>query len=455
MHPLSHKPPLFLTQNKVMKKVTIFETVHEAAAGIDIGASRIFVSPDGVEVVSFETYTTDYHQCIAYLQEKGIKRVAMEATGVYWMALYAMLEACGFEVCLVNPKETRQVKGRKTDVQDCRWIQKLFAAGILRKSFIPEGRFMELRQLVRERLDMIEMGSTYVHKMQKCLELMNIKLTEVISEIHGVSGIKMISAIISGNRDRNYLLGLCDSKIRNRKSDQVLKALEGTYNETYLFILEQDMLMWQNHERCLAIIDKRIEQLLSAIEPKAISPIPDPGQKTKRIRHHKPEITDFHYKMNQLYGVDLNRIPGINDYTALRLAGEVGINAEHFPTLNQFVSWCGLSPKQHQSGLKNKSVKGMKCNKAGQIFKIAAQSLLNSKDCAIGVFMRKLRAKKGAPIAIKAGARKIATAFYNALTNGIGYMEQGIRNYEEQIRQQEKRRLINLAKKYNLQLTEN
>src|SRR5688572_20249063 len=150
---LSHKLPYYKLQLKVMQKQTVFETVHEHAAGIDIGAEKIFVSPDGLKVESFDTFTSGYYRCVEYLQQEGVKEAAMEATGVYWMALYAMLESCGIKVCLVNPKETRQVKGRKTDVKDCRWIQKLFSAGILRKSFVPEGKYMEVRQLVRERLD--------------------------------------------------------------------------------------------------------------------------------------------------------------------------------------------------------------------------------------------------------------------------------------------------------------
>src|SRR5438477_12011624 len=193
-----------------MKKVTVFEKVHEHAAGIDIGTAQVFVSPDGLEVASFSTFTSGYYECVEYLQQKGIKEAAMEATGVYWMSLYCMLESCGIKVCLVNPKETRQVKGRKTDVKDCQWMQKLFSSGILRRSFIPEAKYMEVRQLVRERMVIIEMSSAFVNKMQKCLELMNIKLKEVISQIHGASGMKMIKAILSGNRDKNYLLSLCD-----------------------------------------------------------------------------------------------------------------------------------------------------------------------------------------------------------------------------------------------------
>lgn len=210
-----------------MKKVISFEQVNEAAAGIDIGSEKIFVSPDGTIVDNFGTYTGEYHRLISYLQQRSIKRVAMEATGIYWIGLYNLLEAAGIRVSLINPKETKQKKGKKTDVRDCRWIQKLFSAGLLKESFIPEGKMLEIRYLVRERLDIIEMGSTYVNKMQRCLELMNIKLTEVISQIHGASGMRMMKAIISGERNTEALLLLCDERIKKQKSIEIIKALEG------------------------------------------------------------------------------------------------------------------------------------------------------------------------------------------------------------------------------------
>lgn len=435
-----------------MKKVTVFETVHEHAAGIDIGAEKIYVSYDGTEVVTFDTYTADYYRCAVYLQEKGIEDVAMEATGVYWIALYAILETCGLKVCLVNPKETKQVKGRKTDVQDCRWIQKLFTAGILRKSFIPSEKYMELRQLVRERLDIIDMGSVYVNKMQKCLELMNIKLKEVISQVHGASGIKMIKAILSGSRDKTYLLSLCDKRIVNKKGEQVLKALEGNYNECYLFLLEQNLQMWEKHQEQIIVIDKRIETHLENLC--ILQPQVEVKSKAKPVRHHAPKIEGLHGKLVQLYGVNVSSISGINDYTLLRLIGETGVDMSRFPTVKHFVSWCGLSPKHHKSGLMHKKVKGTKCNKAGQVFKECAQGLLNSKYLAIGSFMRKLKARKDAGIAIKAGARKLAVAFFNALTKGTDYVEQGTKKYEEQIKQREKAVLYKLAKKHNMKLIE-
>lgn len=452
LHSLSRKLPFVNVKLKVMSKVTVFKTVNENAAGIDIGSAKIFVSPDGLEVRNFGTFTADYYECVEYLQEKGVTKVAMEATGVYWMALYAMLESCGIKVCLINPKETRQVKGRKTDVKDCRWIQKLFAAGILRSSFVPEGQYMEIRHLVRERLNMIEMGGIYVQKMQKCLELMNIKLTGVISQIQGVSGMKMIEAIIEGNRNREYLLELCDDRIKKQKSEQVLKALDGNYNETYVFMLDVNLQAWKDHHKRIATIDKQIEKLLQQL-CKGKDEV-NVNSKAKPARHNPPQVTDLHQMMVTLYGVNISSISGLNDYTLLRLIGETGTDMSRFPTVKNFTSWCGLTPKAHQTGKVMKTVRSIKCNNAGQIFKECAQSLLSSKHIAIGSFMRRLKGRKDTGIAIKAGARKLAEAYYNGITRGMDYVEQGIRNYEQQIKHKEVSILNRLAKKHKLQLIE-
>jgi transposase len=461
LHSLGPKPHSFLktVKNKTMAKTIQFDEVHSHCAGIDIGAAHIFVSPDGEEVRSFETFTAGYRQCIAYLQSKEVLSVAMEATGVYWMALYAMLEDSGIKVALVNPKETKQVKGRKTDVADCRWIQKLFSAGLLRSSFIPEGGMMELRHLVRERLDIIEMGSTYVNKMQKYLELMNIKLKQVISQIHGSSGIRIIKAILEGERDSDKLLALCDERIIKNKSEAVLKALEGSYNETWLFMLSQNMQMWEEHQKQVSILDERIGKMLEQINEQGENAdkagSAEKSGKAKRCRHHEPAIKDLHGKMVQVYGMNLSTIPGFNDYTLLRLAGETGTDMSRFPSVKHFVSWCGLSPKHHKSGKISKRVKGVACNGAGQIFKLCAQSLMVSKFNAVGSFIRKLKAKKDAGTAIKAGARKLAAAYYNALTKGTEYVDQGIKLYEEQIKHRELRALQKLAFKHNFQLLAN
>ena len=433
-----------------MQTGTIFETVHSQGAGIDIGTEKIFVSTDGVSVVHFDTFTADYLRCVQYLKEKSIKQVAMEATGVYWIALYELLERHGIEVCLVNPKEVKQVKGRKSDVKDCQWIQKLFSAGLLRQSYIPSGKLKELRMLVREREDVIEMGSCYVNKMEKALELMNIKLKNVISQLHGVSGLRMIEAILKGERNTEKLLALCDSRIIKNKSEKVKKALEGHYNETWLFLLEQNLHMWKQHQEHLLVIDKKIETLLSELNEGTPSIISE--AKEKPIRHHKPNIEQLHQKILNLYGVNVSTLSGLTDYSLLRLVGETGPELSRFPTAKHFVSWCQLSPRNSQSGKISRKIKLKNKSKAGQVFREAAQSLMQSKKIAIGAFMRRIRSKKGAFIAIKAGARKIATAYYNLITKGIEYVEKGIQDYQAKIQARELKLLELLARKHQIQL---
>jgi transposase len=436
-----------------MKRESIFETVNSDAAGIDIGAEKIFVCVDGVTVVHFSTYTADYLRCVEYLKQEGIKRVAMEATGVYWMALYEMLENNGLEVCLVNPKEVKQVKGRKTDVKDCQWIQKLFSAGLLRQSYIPAGKLKELRMMVREREDTIEMGSAYVNKMQKALELMNIKLKNVLSQIHGVSGLRMIEAILAGERDSEKLLSLCYSSVIAKKADQVKKALEGNYNETWLFLLSQNLKMWKQHQVHLLSIDKKIEALLEELN--AGKNVVESCGKPKPIRHHKPAIEGLHQKLLNLYGVNMSSLSGLTDYSILRLVGETGYEMSRFPTEKHFISWCQLSPRNSQSGKMNRRVKIKNKSKAGQIFREAAQSLMQSKKTAIGAFMRKIRSRKGSPVAVKAGARKIASAYYNMIKEGQGYVEKGVKQYEAKLKDREIRLLSTLASKHNMSLIMN
>lgn len=435
-----------------MQKGTTFETINSKAAGIDIGAEKIFVSVDGSTVASFETFTADYRLCVSYLKEMQIERVAMEATGVYWIALYEILENNGIEVCLVNPKEVKQVKGRKTDVKDCQWIQKLYSAGLLRQSYIPSGKLKELRMIVREREDTIEMGSVYINKMQKALELMNIKLKNVISQIHGASGIKMITAIIDGERNPETLLSLCDERIILKKSEEVKKALEGNYNESWIFLLEQNMKMWKQHQQHLEVIDKKIEALLDELNTN--KPMVFSQTIAKPIRHHKPKVTDLHQKLLNLYGVNASTLSGITDYGLLRLVGETGNELSRFPTVKHFISWCQLSPRHNQSGKMNRTIKVKNKSKAGQLFREAAQSLMQSKHIAIGAFMRKIRARKGATVAIKAGARKIAAAYYNILTKGVEYVEEGVKKYEAKLKANELKLLNKLAIKHSLKLVD-
>ena len=449
VRPLSPEPCLLFKSN-TMANVISFEQVNPAAAGIDIGAQKIFMSPDGRTVRSYGTFTEDYRSLIADLKDLRIERVCMEATGVYWIALDQLLEQAGLEVCLVNPKEVTQVKGRKTDVKDCQWIQQKFSAGLVRQSYVPAGPLKELRMMMRERKDIIEMGSTYVNKMSKCLELMNLKLTGVISQIHGASGLRMIEAIIEGERDAQQLLSLCDKRIIRAKSEELLKALEGNFNESWIFLLKQNLHMWKLHQEQLKTLDGRIEILLDELA--AGKPVLKAAGAAKPIRHHKPEISDLHQKLLSICGVNGTTISGINDYTMLRLLGEVGVDMSRFPGVKHFVSYCQLAPGCHQSGKTKRRSSTGRGNPIGQIFREIAFGLINSKDIAIGMFMRRIRGRKDGRTAIKAGARKLACAYYYLHTKGVEYVEQGMAGYNEQMKLREQNLLEKLAAKHNLKL---
>jgi hypothetical protein len=339
-------------------------------------------------------------------------------------------------------------------VKDSQWIQRLYSAGLLRESIVAEGLLKELRMLNRERADLIEMGSTYVNKMQKYLELMNIKLKNVLSQIHGESGLQIIRSILEGERDEEKLLNLCHGSIRKNKPQEVKKALHGNYSTRYLLLLKENLHLWEEHQNSIRRIESQIESLLEDMgKDKENMKVDSPSSPA---RHHQPEIKDLHTKVVRQYnGVNLCTIAGINDSTMLRLLGEVGNDMSRFPTVKHFVSWLGLSPKNKQSGKMKRRVKSSKGNCAGEIFRLSAQALITSKHNAIGAFMRRLKGRKGAPVAVKAGARKPAIAFYNALTEGTDYAEEGAVKYRQTFAKREIKALHNMARKYNYELIEN
>jgi transposase len=411
------------------------EKIKLKAAGIDIGSEKIFVAIEEQEVKSFRTFTSTLHQAVEYLQLHGIESVAMEATGVYWVALYDLLEQAGMEVFLVNPTETKNVPGRKTDVQDCQWIQQLHSYGLLRRSFIPDHTIRELRVYVRLREDHISMASAHVQHMQKALTMMNIRLHEVISQIQGSSGVKIIEAILSGERDAEKLALLCNRQILKNKKGDVIESLQGNYRSEQLFALQQALDSWRHYHDKIEECDRRIELLLK--EATQSKPPVEQLSKAKPIRHHRPKVENLHEKLSQLLeGKDPTVLPGITDYTLMQLIAEVGTDLTKWSSSKHFTSWAGLAPGKNTSGKITKRSKKNINTRVGQIFRKAAQSLLQSKHIALGAFARRLKARKGPMIAIKATARKLGVMFYNLLTKGLDYVEQGVKKYEEQYRTQ-------------------
>jgi len=430
------------------------EKIRTNVAGIDIGAKKVFTAIEGQPVVSHFTFTEDFMLLRDYLLKHKIETVAMEATGVYWVILYEILEEAGFDVWLVDGRQTKQVPGRKTDVKDCQWIQELHSFGLLNRCLVVDADIKELRSYLRLREDHINSSVMHINHMQKALTLMNIRLKEVLSQIHGASGIAIIEAILKGERDRNVLVSLCYQSVIKKKKELVLKALEGKYTEAGLFALKQAYDGYLFYLRQIEECDKKINIVVNRIGQSGKNQ--DVKKKRKAIRHHKPNVEKLGANLLNIFdGKDATVISGITDYTWMQLLAETGSDLSKWPTEKHFTSWLGLSPGQHHSGKMRRNAKKKGRPKAGQIFRIISQGLINSKDIAIGAFGRRLRGRKGPRIAIKAMARKLAVLYWRVMEKGLDYAEKGIQNYEEQIMLNKMKTLNRLVKELNIKLPDN
>jgi hypothetical protein len=427
------------------------ERIRENAAGIDIGAQKVFVSIDGQEVKCFFTFTEDFEKLRYYLLENAIETVAMEATGIYWNILYDILEEAGIDVWLVDGSQTKQVPGRKTDVKDCQWIQQLHSYGLLNRCFVAESDIKELRIYQRLREDHIRSAAMHINHMQKALTEMNIRLPEVLNQIQGASGLAIIEAILKGERDKEKLLSLCNARIIKHKKDDVLKSLNGRYTKSGLFALKQALDSYSFYQIQIKQCDAMLGEVLRRISKSKSDQTT--SAKRKAIRHHKPDIDNLGITMLKIFdGKDATTISGITDYTWMRLLSESGTDLSRWETEKHYTSWLGLAPGQHTSGKMKKNKRKSGRPKAGQIFREAAQSLLSSKRIALGAFGRRLRSRKGAPIAIKAVARKLAIMYWRIMVKGADFVEKGIQNYEAQLVAQKQRSLIRLAKDLKMQV---
>jgi transposase len=427
------------------------EIIHPHAAGIDIGSKSFYVDA-GEEVKVFPTYTEGCHVLRDYLKEKAITTVAMESTGVYWVILYGVLEDAGIEVFLVNGRDVKNVPGRKSDVKDCQWLRQLHSYGLLKKSFIPNDYTRKLRNYMRLRQDHIRAQATQTHLMQKALTQMNVRITEVIDDIMGASGSKMIAAILDGERDANILVEFCHGSILKTKRELVIKSLEGEYREEHLFALRQAHKTWYYYQTMILECDKEVEKLLERIT-KGKGEASISHSKRKAIRYHRPEIKDLHKPLLKMTeGKDPTGIAGITDYSFLQIISEVGVDMTAWKTEKHFVSWLKLAPMKSSSGNYSRRITVKRTNKASLLFRNVAQGILASKQPALGAFGRRIRAKRGSGVAIKAIARKIACYYYRVMTKGEAFVEKGIELYEIKIKEQAKRYLEKMAIKLNMQL---
>lgn len=425
--------------------------LRENTAGIDIGSEHIFIGFADGSVRRFGTFTCDFHAAIELLKQRGVQNVAIESTGVYGVILHEMLQQAGLEVYLVNPAHVRSVPGKKTDVADCLWLQQLHSYGLLANSFMLPSSIKTLRSYLRLRERYIAESAKAVLHIQKALTMMNVRLHQVISQIHGASGMRVLRAIVDGQRDPHELVRLCHKRIQDNKYDQVVASLEGHYREEYVYELGDAIECYEFLQGKLQECDRQIDEQISWLADQ--QPVPAEYGKAKPIRHHRPAIDDLHQKMVRLMGgINANDLPGINDYSALRLVGEIGVDLSAFPTEKHFTSWLKLAPGKKQSGKFNKTYRYKSAPKASEIFKQAAQSLLESKTIALGAFGRRVRARRGPGVAVKAVARKLALLYYRSMTMGMEYVEKGVEAYEKQYQERQLHNLHKQARRLGYEL---
>lgn len=426
------------------------------AAGIDIGSTSHFVcvpvGRDEETVREFESFTKDLFELADWLEKCKIKTVAMESTGVYWIPLFEILEERGFEVRLVNSRHVKNVPGRKSDVLDCQWIQQLHTYGLLQGSFRPADHICALRGYMRHRDNLVKTSATHIQHIQKAMCQMNIQLHNVISDITGVTGQKIIRAIVAGERDPKRLAKMRDDRCKN-SVEVIEKSLRGNYRVEHVFSLKQALELYDFYQEKLSECDREIEKLLATFESKAeLSSLALKEQKKRR----KNELyANIHPHLHRITGVDLTQIDGLDTHSALKLISEVGTNMSLWPTSKHFGSWMGLAPGTKISGGKKLSSRTKACaNRAAEIFRIAANTLSRS-NTALGGFLRRKKAQLGAPQAITATAYKIARIFYTILKEGKEYVDAGVNYYEEQYRKLSIKNLIRKAKLLGFTLVEN
>ena len=429
--------------------------INPNAASIDVGSEKLFLSIAGDKPVVFGTMTNEVYRLRDYVKQRGVTTVAMEATGVYWLYLYSVLEAAGLEVIAVNGRYVKNLPGRKTDMADCQWLATLHAHGLLRGGFVPPAEIRRLQDYQRLRTDHISEAASQVQKMQQALERMNIKFHDVISDLTGVSGMKVIKAILAGERQPERLLELCDAQIQKKKKERVIESLHGVWAPEHLFALKQALSIWEFYQERLVECDRQIEVVLRELAgPPPSSPEDSqaPAKATKPARKNAPHIDDLHALLVQVCGGrDATTLPGVADYLWLQLIAETGRDMSAWATEHHFTSWCGLAPGTRQSGKRKGSVKRQR-NRAGRLFCAAARTLVRSVDKGLGGFVRRISHRKGGLVAIKALARKLAALYYRVLRYGLEYAERGLREYEEKYQETQRRLLAKLAAKHGFKL---
>lgn len=420
--------------------VLTLPVINANAAGIDVAATMHMVAVDpgaaDVNVREFGAFTEDLYQIATWLKDCQVTTVAMESTGVYWKQLYLVLIEQGFEVALVNARHVKNVTGKKTDMEDAMWIQKLHSCGLLRSSFLPDDATESLRSLVRHRKRLLEDGSKYVLRMQKALELMNIKLHAVISDIMGKTGKAIVQAILAGERKAENFLQYIDSRIK-APSETIRKSLVGNWRPEHLFLLEENYKLYEFIQQRVSRCDQEIEQYLqkqAAISNEGIvEQAPEDSEKKKRKKKDKnhPAFNVRDYLM-KIHGVDVLEIYGINGGTALEILAETGTDLSKWEDENKFVRWLNLCPNNKITGGKliSSTVLKKKAGAATKAFRAAANGLQRS-DNWLGDYFRRKKNKRGNKYAIIATARKLAIIYYKMVRYKQSFKPLDVQEYQE------------------------
>jgi transposase len=423
------------------------------AAGLDIGSAEIWVCVPAdraaTPVRRYATYTPDLHQLADWLVSCRIVSVAMEATGVYWLPVFEILEARGVAVYLINPHQLKHVPGRKSDVQDCQWIQQLHSYGLLTNSFQPEAEMRALRSYLRQRSMLLAHRAAHVQHMQKALLQMNVQLPQVVSDITGRTGLAILRAIVAGERNPEQLATYRQPGCA-KSAAEIARALTGNYRAEHVFALQQALLLFDTYSEQVQACDTEIERQLRTLTPATDDELPPPAHRSKAGSASKngPHY-DVRGLLYQLTGVDLCAIDGLGPVTVQQILFEIGGSVAAWPTSKHFCAWLALAPRQDISGGKVLRQYVPKTgNRAGQAFRLAAQTLLRSPDSALGAYSRRMRSRHGPERAIVATAHKLARIFYSMLKGRIAFDANRANADEQRQRERKLKYLQREAAKY-------
>ena len=451
---------------RILSGDVALEVVHPNAAGIDIGNESHFVAippdRDAAPIREFGSWTAALHEMASWLKEHGIRTVVMQSTGVYWIAVQEVLEQAGFEVYLVNARGTKNLPGRKSDVQECEWLRKLHTYGLLRNSFRPTQEIRAVRTIWRQRDRWVKESGRAIQQMQKALTTMNVQLANTISDISGWTGQAILRAIVAGTRDPWELAKLRDARIM-ASEEEIALSLQANWREDVLFELRQDLEAYDFYQNQIAACDRELTRYMAAVASREITEKPDLPEGAQPLPSAKPRRRpksskknpigfDLAAELHRTMGVDLTRIDGIDAVTAQVIFSEIGPDLSAFPTENHFASWLTLAPQRDISGGKViRHIPAAGRNRVANALRMSAQSLCRSNSY-LGARYRRLRLRLDGQVAVKAMARYLACLLYRMVTKGQAYVDRGAKYYENKRQEKERKALERKAATLGLKL---